>query len=72
MTTARQIISSSCVTTAQVKTLMALFTFEDSKLTFAKEAYARTYDIGNYWMLSDAFTFSSSIDDLNNYINSRK
>ncbi len=72
ITVAKQISASNCLTTSQVKELLPLFTFEDSKLDFAKHAYDRTHDIGNYWMLNDSFTFSSSVDDLNRFIQSRR
>lgn len=71
MTTAKQVGRDRCFTTEQVKGIMGLFSFEDSKLEFAKYAYERTYDIGNYYKLNDAFTFSSSIEELNSYIQSR-
>ena len=56
----------------QVKELLMLFTFEESKLDIAKYAYNHTYDIGNYYKLNDAFTFESSTDELNKYINSHR
>lgn len=70
MTTAKQVAGGHCFTAAQVKEVMGLFGFEDSKLTFAKFAYDHTYDIGNYYKVNDAFGFESSIDDLNHYIQS--
>ena len=39
---------------------------------FAKYAYGYTFDLGNYYKLNDAFTFESSISELNNYVNSHK
>ena len=57
------------MTAGQVKDMMSVFSFEGTKLDFAKFAYGRTYDIGNYYMVNDAFTFSTSISDLNEYIN---
>ena len=48
-----------------------MFSFEDSKLDFAKYAYERTYDIDNYYKVNDAFTFESSVDELNEYIQAR-
>ncbi len=68
MTTAKQVLKSSCMSTDQIKDVMSLFSFEESKLTFAKAAYDRCSDKQNFWKLNDAFTFESSIDDLNNYI----
>lgn len=71
MTLARQIGDGHCFSTAQVKGIMGLFGFEETKLEFAKYAYDRTHDIGNYYKVNDAFSFESSIDDLNNYIKGR-
>ena len=72
LTIAKQVISSNCLLSIQVKEVMKLFTFEASKLEFAKYAYKYTWDLNNYFMLNDAFDFESSIDDLNRYINSLK
>ncbi len=69
MTVAKQITGANCLTADQVKRIMDEFDFEDSKLEYAKFAYNKTYDIGNYYMLNDAFDFESSIDELNEYIN---
>ena len=66
---AKQAIGSNSLTAAQVKELIGLFTFESSKLEIAKFAYGHTIDRGNYYQVSDAFTFSSSVDDLSGYIN---
>ena len=68
LTIAKQIISSNCLFASQVREVMALFDFEQTKLDFAKFAYNYTYDIGNYFKVNDAFDFESSIQDLNNYI----
>lgn len=69
LTVAKQVINSNCLLSSQVKEIMMLFTFEDTRLELAKYAYGHTYDIGNYYQLNDAFTFESSIDELNEYIN---
>lgn len=71
LTLAKQVGRDRCFTADQVKTIMGVFNFEESKLEFAKFAYDRTHDIGNYYKVNDAFNFSSSIDDLNEYIQSR-
>jgi len=71
MTTAKQIGRDRCFTAEQVKGIMNTFSFEDTKLEFAKYAYERTYDIGNYYKLNDAFSFESSIDELNEYTKGR-
>jgi hypothetical protein len=71
LTIAKQILNNSCLLSSQVKEIMLMFNFEETRLDFAKFAYGRTYDIGNYFVVNDAFTFESSIDELGDYINSR-
>lgn len=71
MTMAKQMLKDRCLKVSQVKGIMGLFTFEDSKLDFAKYAYDRTYDIGNYYQVNDLFTFEASIDELNQYLESK-
>jgi hypothetical protein len=72
MTIAKQVLRDRCMFVTQVKQVMMQFSFEQTRLDFAKFAYERTYDIGNYFKVNDAFTFESSIDDLNEYIDSRR
>jgi len=71
LTLAKQVGGARCFTVDQVKGVMGLFSFEDSKLDFAKFAYERTFDIDNYYKVNDAFTFDGSIDDLNAFIKAR-
>ena len=71
MTLAKQIGNSKCFLTDHVKGIMSEFEFEDDKLEFAKFAYDSTYDIDNYYKVNDGFTFESSIDDLNEFIQGR-
>ncbi len=65
---AKQIIDTNCMTSAQVRELLFLFDFEDNKLDFAKYCYGYTYDLGNYFMVNDAFDFESSIEELDEFI----
>lgn len=69
LTIAKQVIASNCLLSDQVKEIMLLFSFEDTRLELAKYAYGYTYDKGNYYRLNDAFTFESSIEELNDYMN---
>jgi Domain of unknown function (DUF4476) len=69
LTIAKQVIASNCLLSSQVKEIMMLFSFEDTRLDLAKYAYGYTFDIGNYFKINDAFSFESSIDELNTYIN---
>jgi hypothetical protein len=61
LSTAKQIISSNCLTAAQIKEIMLLFSFEETRLALAKEAHSRCVDKNNYFLLNDAFIFSSSV-----------
>lgn len=72
LTIAKQVINTNCLLSSQVKEIMLLFSFEDTRLELAKYAYGYTYDIGNYYQLNDAFTFESSIEELNAYTGSFK
>ncbi len=65
---AKQITGSNNLTAEQVRGIMKLFTFENSKLEFAKFAYSHCCDKSNYYKVNDAFEFDSSSTDLNNYI----
>ncbi|MFN4121840.1 MAG: DUF4476 domain-containing protein [Flavobacteriales bacterium] len=68
LNTAKQIVRVNCITTEQVKELIKLMSFEESKLDFAKFAYSRTYDLGNYFQVNEAFTFSSSEEQISEFI----
>lgn len=69
MTIAKQAIASNGVTSQQVYELMLLLTFESNKISLAKYAYEYTVDKNNYYIVNDAFTFNSSINSLDRYIN---
>lgn len=71
LTIAKQVLENNCLTASQVKEVLGVFDFENSKLEYAKYAYDHTYDIGNYYKVNDAFEFESSVSDLNKYISSR-
>lgn len=72
LTLAKQIIGSNCMLCSQVKEIMLLFSFEATRLDLAKYSYKKTLDQGNYYKLNDAFTFESSIDELNKHIEANK
>lgn len=67
----RQIASSNCLSANQVAGLCKLLSFEESKLEFAKYAYEHCTDPGNYFKVSNIFSFSSSKTELNNFISGR-
>ena len=64
----RQAANSNYFTAIQVKQLLQVFSYENSKLAVAKLLYSRTVDKGNYFMVNDAFTYSNSKDELAAYI----
>ncbi len=72
LTMAKQILGSNCLLSSQVKEVMLEFSFEETRLNLAKLAWGKTFDPGNYYKLNDAFTFESSIDELNKYIEGKK
>lgn len=63
-----QALSFYSFSTRQVMLIMQHFSFEDDKLQVAKLAYNSTVDIQNYYMVNQMFSFSSSIDELNQYL----
>jgi hypothetical protein len=65
---ASQIVRANNLTSAQVKQLVLLFSFESNKLELAKQAYQNTVDKKNYFIINDAFSFSGSRDELARYI----
>ena len=65
-------IDNNYFTSAQVKALLNLFSFENSKLEVAKYAYNKTCDKKNYFVVYDVFTFENSIPELKKYIESIK
>ena len=71
MTVAKQVTKANCLTAAQIAEVMGLFSFEDSKLQYAKYAYDFCYNQGDYYELNAAFTFESSIEDLNQFLESK-
>jgi hypothetical protein len=68
MKSASQIVHTNNLTSAQVKQMVMLFGIESNKLDLAKQAYTNTVDKRNYSIVSDAFNFNSSKDELARFI----
>jgi hypothetical protein len=68
LTTAKSIASNNCLSSDQVVKICNLFSFEDSKLAFAKHAYNHTTDRKNYFKVNDVFSFSSSKEELSKFV----
>lgn len=68
LSTAKTILNSNYVNVNQVIEICNLFSFEDSKLTFAKYAYKKTVDANNYFKVAEVFSFDGSKTSLNDFI----
>lgn len=62
-------INDWCLTSNQVRDILALFTMDKYRLDFAKFAYGHVSDRTNYNRVKDAFSFQDSKQLLDNYIN---
>lgn len=65
---AKQAIAANPISSAQLAELMNMFSFESSKLELAEAGYANVIDRQNFFVVNDAFTFESSIDELQRFI----
>jgi hypothetical protein len=65
---AKQVTGSNCLFASEVRQIMDLFSFEETRLEFAKFAYRYTFDVSNYYKVNEAFQFESSIEELNKFI----
>jgi Domain of unknown function (DUF4476) len=70
--TFKQVVSNKCVNTKQIKEMLQLFTFEETKLEMAKYAYTYVADPSNYYTVNDIFTFDASKTELSDYVMSHK
>ncbi len=70
--TAKQIITANCLNVDQIIQIANTFNFEDNKLDFAKYAYDFCIEPRNYFKLNGIFSFSSNVDELSDYVQSRQ
>lgn len=68
LTTAKVVMKNNWFTAEQVKSLAALFTFDDNRLLFAKFAYDYCAEPGSYFIVGDTFTFDSNKQELMKFI----
>ena len=68
LSTAKQIAEGNCMSAHQISEICKAFGFEETKLSFAKFAYKHCTEPQNYFKVNNVFGFSSSTDELNNYI----
>lgn len=61
----KQAVQSNCLTAEQIKGIMKIMSFDDTRLEFAQLAYPTCYDKQNFYQVNDAFAFPSSVEKLN-------
>jgi hypothetical protein len=71
LSTAKTILGSNYVTTDQVIELCGLFSFDNTKMAFAKFAYSKTVDQNNYFKVAEVFGFDADEKALNDFITGR-
>lgn len=64
----KHIISSNCLTTDQVRSIVGLFQTEQARLDVAAYAYPYVLDKGSYFKMNSLFSEDASIDALNKAI----
>lgn len=69
--TAKDAVRRDCFSSSQIKMLLGAFTYESSRLEFAKYAYDFVYDRGVYAIVREGFTNSLSGDELMQYVRGR-
>ncbi len=67
----RQAIRGRSLTTAQDTELIRLFSFDQDKVKLAKLLYDFTSDRENYFKISNLFSFSTSVDELNKFLSTK-
>jgi len=70
--TAKQLITANCLNVDQIIQIANTFSFEENKLDFAKFAYDYCTEQKNYFKLNSIFNFSSNVDELSDYVQSRQ
>ncbi len=61
-------LRGNTITVSQLVGILREFSFESTRLQFAKDSYQRVSDRRNYHMIYSAFTFQSSKDELDEFL----
>jgi len=64
----KKYVALSNLSAQQISQIAKKFTYDSSRLEFAKAAYSTCRDKANYFLLKSTFSFSSSYSDLEEYI----
>lgn len=68
---AKQIMRTNCLVIAQLVEILEEIAFDEGQLELAKFAYDHIYDLENYWEVYGVFSFSSSKEELEEFIDSQ-
>jgi Domain of unknown function (DUF4476) len=68
MSTAKIATKNACVSVNQVKTICALFSMDEDKLAYAKFAYDYCVNKSEYYLVSEVFSFSTTTDEFNKFL----
>ncbi|MCF8278183.1 MAG: DUF4476 domain-containing protein [Flavobacteriales bacterium] len=66
---AKQVIRTNGASSHQIAEIMRLLSFESSRLEIAKFGFQFVGDPANYYVVNDVFWFSSSVRELDRFIN---
>jgi hypothetical protein len=69
VTVANQALRNNKITVNQMIGILNEFSFESTKLKFAKDNYRSVVNRRDYFMINDVFTFQSSKDELAEFLN---
>jgi hypothetical protein len=72
MSIAMMAIDNNFLMAAQVAELVSLMTYESDKVDLAKAAYHKTINKEDYYIVNKEFNYSSSINELENFIYAHK
>lgn len=72
MTIAKRVSDNNLLSIQQIIKICKLFSFDSNKLEFAKYAYKSCIEKDKYYLLYDVFSFKSSKENLDKYINKQQ
>ncbi len=68
MSTAKIATKNACLSVNQIKEICQLFSMDEDKLAYAKYAYDYCVDKSTYYEVSEVFSFSSTTDEFNKFL----
>ena len=71
LSTAELATKNKCLTIEQIRGIATLLTWDETKMGFVKYAYEASNEKGEYYTLSNLFSFSSSVDEFSKFLKSK-